>query len=53
MKSIVKHFSPANILFEGLSEVRAALNYLGKYINMMNMIMFLNKFQSAYNVHAP
>jgi len=40
MKSIVKHFSAANILFEGLSEVRAALNYMGRYINMMNMIMF-------------
>jgi hypothetical protein len=53
MKLIVKHFSPANILFEGLSEVRAALNYLGKCINMMNMIMFLEKFQSAYNAHVP
>lgn len=53
MKSVVKHFSPKNILFEGLSEVRAALNYLGKYINVMNMIMFLNKFQSAYSAHAP
>jgi hypothetical protein len=49
MKSIVKLFSPANILFEGLS----ALNYLGKYFNMMSLIMFLNKFQSAYSAHAP
>jgi hypothetical protein len=31
MKSIVKYFSPTNILFEGLSEVRAASNYTSQH----------------------